>query len=350
MVRMLEKRDKMSKYDYSKFEDPDWTDDWVYKGPCGPDDEIVGYPALSDSSNIEYWGIHELQNGRLEVDIRRFEYACYRLGDHDYFPEGLRGKGDYYVASRIHRYDYTSNFLKDEIENMRKDWEKEYKPLFDKIRSPKDAEDSYRTSTLAMIGDSELYDSVELGAKWAAFERMKSYDRIIAELYCVFVMKVVVEIHRVILRSLSMQLYEKPDYNVWDLVTYCNGKGVSFYKLKNWKVYLKYNSICNFLKHNSITAYEKLKEHNPECLIEKDQQYENGMFAVYWINPKEVNVDQLLKDIVPFLMDFCVKVLGENLKDSVWDYDDKFMEIVRELEDPDEHFGIYAACGMSPWD
>ena len=201
-----------------------------------------------------------------------------------------------------------------------------------------------------MFGDSEFYDSVSMGAKWAALKRMNSYNRIISELYCVFITKVVIEIHRIILRSLTMQMYEKPNYNVWDLVTYCNAKNVSFFKLKNHEVYLKYNSICNFIKHNSISSYETLKKYNPECLIDSEIKYENGMYAVSWLNPEHVNVDKLLKDIVPFLMDFCVKVLGENLEDAAWDYDDHFIEIFNELKDPQEHLGIYAACGMSPFD
>ncbi len=343
-------RGKMKHYDYSKFKDPDWSDDWIYSGPYGPDDKIVDSPELSDSTQEEYWGIHRV-DGRLEIDVRRFEYACYRLGDHDpYFPEALRKKGPFYIASKVHRHDYTCNYLMDSIHNLKEDWNGEYKPLFDKVFSPKDAEDSYRTNTMMMIGDSELYDSVELGSKWAYFNRLNTYYRIRAELYYTFLTKVIIEIHRIILRAMTMQLYQNTEYSVFNLKTYCNGAGVDFYHLKNWKVYLKYNNVYNFLKHNSVQAYETLKRFNSKCLIETDKKYENGMFAMDWLNSKEINIDELLSDIVPFLQDFCKKVLGENLKQAKWDYDDYFIETQKELEDPMEHFGIYGACGMSPWD
>ncbi len=341
---------KMAKYDYSKFKDPDWSDDWVFNGTLSMDDEPFDFPELSDSTQEEYWGIHRV-NGRLEIDVRRFDYACYRLGDDaPLFPEALRKKGPLYIASKVHRHDYTCNYLMDSIDDLKKDWHSEYKPLLKKVFSPKDAENSYRTSTIATIGDSELYDSVELGSKWAFVKRMETYYRIMDELYYTFLTKVIIEIHRIVLRAMTMQHYQNTEYCVSDLKTYCNGAGVDFYQLKNWKVYLKYNDIYNFLKHNSIQAYETLKRFNSKCLIESDKKYENGMFAMDWLNAEEIDIDELLSGIVPFLQDFCKKVLGEDMNQAKWDYDDYFLETKKELEDPMEHFGIYGACGMCPWD
>ena len=352
----------MGKYDYSKFNDPDWSDDWTYResppmannlDDSDDSDEgrtVYGWADLEDASHEDYWGIHRL-NGRLEIDVRRFEYACYRCGEHEpYFPEEIKKKNPFYVASKIHRYDYTCNYLLDRIGDLSKDWDEEYKPLFKKVFSPKDAEESYRINTLMMFGDSDFFDSIDRGSKWAAFNRMSTYHRIQLELYCIFLTKIIIEIHRIIFRAMSMQLYQNTEYSVFDLKTYCNGAGVDFYSLKNWKVYLKYNDIYNFLKHNSVKSYEILKKYNPKCLIDTDEKYENGMFAANWLNPEEINIDNFLSDIIPFLEDFCVKVLKENLQQAKWDYDDYFIETKLELQDPKEHFGIYGACGMSPWD
>lgn len=312
----------MGKYDYSKFKDPDWSDDWVYKehkfidGDASEEDDekledTPPWPESEESFNKEYWGIHEV-DGRLEIDLRRFEYVCNRMTEHDYFPKQLLGKNGYYIASKEHRTDYTINYLMDSIDWLRKDWNEEFKPLFKKIRTPGKAEDDYRMATIPYF-DSEFYDDILLGARHAALKRSYTYNRIITELECVFITKIVIEIHRIILRALSMIMYEKQDYSVWDLVTYCNGRGVSFYSLSNWKTYLKYNSVYNFLKHNSVASFETLRKYNPECLIDPNEEYENGMFSAYCLNLKEANVDQLLKDIVPFLKDFCTKVLNEDL-------------------------------------
>ena len=351
-VQGYEETQTMGKYDYSKYksEDPDWSEDWTYEKAieATKEDEYPHWPDPPDTFEKEYWGIHEV-DGRLEIDLKRFEYVCYRT-EYSYFPKELKDKDRYYIANKAKRHDYTCNYLHDSVNNLRSDWNQEYKPLFKKIFSPKDAEDSYRTNTMMMFGDSEMFDSVELGSKWAMFQRMATYERIQSELYCTFLTKIMIEIHRIVLRALSMQMYQNTEYSVFDLKTFCNGAGVDFYSLKNWKIYLKYNDVYNFLKHNSIQSYNKLKRFNFKCLVETDQKYENGMFAVNWLNPKEVKIDELLSEIVPFLDDFCSKVLKEDLKQAEWDYDDYFLETKGKLADYWEYAGIYGAVGMSPWD
>ena len=355
----------MAKYDYSKFRDPDWHDDWTYQktesGKCDANEMLdndadgkipfVRWPDTQNSFNREYWGIHEIEGGRLEIDVRRFEYACYRCGDHDpYFPIELRDKGELYVPSKAKRYDHTCNYLVDRIANLKKDWDEEYKPLFKKLFSPKDAGDQYRTSTISMFGNSDTMEGIEMNAMYVALQREQTYHRIQSELYCTFLTKVMIEIHRIILRSLSTRLYQNKGYCIRDLKSYCNGAGIDFHELKNRKVYLKYNDIYNFIKHNSIKAYETLRKYNPKCLIDTECEFENGMFAIYWLNPEEVDIDKLLSDIVPFLLDFCEKALREDPGIAKWDYDEYFIETQKELADPMEHFGIYEACGMGPLD
>ena len=73
------------------------------------------------------------------------------------------------------------------------------------------------------------------------------------------------------------------------------------------------------------------------------------MYAANWLDMSNISIEELISKIRPFLEDFCKKVLKENTNRAEWDYDDYFLETKRELEDPDEHFGIYAACGMSPF-
>ncbi len=319
----------MGKYDYSKFKENGW---------------------CSELREQEYWGLHELK-GRLEVDVDRFKYACEQANGMELFPKDLEKEEKYYIPSKKMRFEYTSNYLMDSVADLKNMWEEEYKPLFDKIRSPKDAEDSYRTSTMAMFGNSDTFDSIELGSKWAYFNRLSSYNRVIDELYCTFIIKMCTEINRIIFRALSMEVYENPDYSVRDFIIYCNGNDIEVQTLKNWGVYTKYNNVYNLLKHNSKRAFETLKRFNPECLRDDiDIDYENGMFSYAWINQKEINIEEFLDGIRVFLIDFCKKVLNEDVNRSDWDNDEYFMWVYHQLMDPMEYHGIYGACGMSPWD
>lgn len=74
------------------------------------------------------------------------------------------------------------------------------------------------------------------------------------------------------------------------------------------------------------------------------------MFSYYWINFKEVDIDDYLEKIGVFLEDFCKKVLDEDIDRAKWDYDQFFLDTYNELKDPNEHFGINDSLGMSPLD
>lgn len=320
----------MGKYDYSKYKDEEWSADLLKQ---------------------DFWGLHEI-DGRIEVDVERFALACELATEPSYCPEELKKIGGYYIPSKINRHDYICNFLYDSLNALKKDWNEEYKPLFKSICSPKEVADNHRMTNMAMFGNKDTFDSIELGSQYAALQRIETYERIICELRCVFIIKVCTEINRIILRTLSMDLYENPNYSVRDLITYCNAKSnVSVENLKNWGIYTKFNNVQNFLKHNSRSAYEILKRYNKECLIEKpDTEYENGMFSYYWINFKEVDIDNYLEKVGVFLEDFCKKVLNEDVDRAKWDYDQFFLDTNNELKDPNEHFGINDSMGMSPLD
>ena len=62
------------------------------------------------------------------------------------------------------------------------------------------------------------------------------------------------------------------------------------------------HKINNFLKHNTIDAYNGLKKEYPKnvCSVENKtakSQYENGMFAGDWIIIKDGYIDKLFKKL-----------------------------------------------------
>lgn len=320
---------RMGKYDYSMYT----TDDF------------------GDREHMEYWGLHEV-DGRIEVDVDRYVWASEKVGITDFIPSLFRDRSGYYFPSRKSRYDYTTNYLLDCIQELSENWNQEYKPLFKRIKSPKEAGESYRTSTMMMFGNSDTFDSIELGARWAMFERMKVYSRIIDELYCVFIMKMCTEIDRMLLRALSMEYYESDEFSIQQFIAYCNARSNSSVKdLKGWDEFSKFHNINNFLKHNSRKSYEILKKYHPECVHESDKvQYENGMFSFNWINLEKVDIDSFLSSMREFMVEFGEKIMYEGQERASWDYDEYFIDASKEMLDPMEYWGIYEACGMSPWD
>ena len=320
----------MSKYDYSKFKDND----------------------SIDMEKMEYWGLHEVDD-RIEIDIERYEKACRMVPADEMVPMMLRGKKEYYVPSKRSRYDYASNYLLDCLDGLKDDWNEEYRPLFDSIRSPKEAEDGYRISTIAMFGNSDTFESIDLGSKLARIRRIWKYERVIEELHCIFIMKVCAEMDRMLLRALSMRLYENNEFSIQNFISYCNGmnKDVRVTALEGWRSFSKLHDINNFLKHNSRKSYEILKKFHPECVYEGvEAEYENGMFAFNWIILKEADIETFLEDMRTFLREFSKGIMGEDLERASWDYDDYFIDAFNEMKDPLEYLGIYGAVGMSDWD
>ena len=116
--------------------------------------------------------------------------------------------------------------------------------------------------------------------------------------------------------------------------------------LKGYNEYNLLHKINNFLKHNTIDAYNGLKKEYPKkvCSVENKtakKPYENGMFAGDWIIVKEGYIDNLFKKLKEFFEDYCNKFLNEDLEESKWNYDDYFKDVVKEVRDLREYFGLY---------
>ena len=105
------------------------------------------------------------------------------------------------------------------------------------------------------------------------------------------------------------------------------------------------HKINNFLKHNTIEAYNRLKKFYPKnvCSVENGttkHEYENGMFAGNWIILEENYIDALLDKLVKFFDDYCVHFLKENIDEADWNYADYFYNAIQEMRYPHEYFGL----------
>ena len=114
--------------------------------------------------------------------------------------------------------------------------------------------------------------------------------------------------------------------------------------LKGYNAYNLLHKINNFLKHNTIDAYNGLKKEYPKnvCSVENKtakSQYENGMFAGDWIIIKDGYIDKLFKKLIEFFEDYCNKFLGEDLEESKWNYDDYFKDVYKKVKNLDSYFG-----------
>lgn len=117
---------KENKFDYSK-----------YNGATIWDHELL--------KQYEFWGFHP-KKGRLHIDTKRYKKACESVGITDFLPEGLFQPRNttYFIPAKIHRDDYKVNIFRDLISDLKREWEEEYKPVFSKIKTPRETYDNYR--------------------------------------------------------------------------------------------------------------------------------------------------------------------------------------------------------------
>ena len=323
---------KVDRFDYSKFESK--FDNWYS-------------PELSE---YEFWGIHP-KNGRLRIDTKRYKEMCEGFGITDFMPEGLFKNREtvYFLPAKRERYDYKVNIFRDLLSNLAKDWNQEYKPIFDKIKTPKQVEDNYRVSELVYTSCSDDYDEICVDAMLAGIKREPQYRKIINSLYCQFISKISTEVDRFTLIVMTDLGYKGTDYDFQSFCKFSDGllndkNGIKMRELSKFNSYNMLHKINNFLKHNSLEAYRTLKRLYPQNVVSKDNgatcDYENGMFAGDWLILKPGYIDKLLPQLIQFFEDYCRVYLKEDLEESKWNYDDYFRNAFKELSNPIEYFGL----------
>ena len=118
-----------------------------------------------------------------------------------------------------------------------------------------------------------------------------------------------------------------------------------FKSLNGYNCYSLLHKINNFLKHNSRESYKALLHTYPGNVKSvkagtADEDYQNGQFAGDWIILKDNYLDKVFDKLIGFFEDYCNKVLGEDLEESKWNYDEYFINAYYEMRNPVKYFGL----------
>lgn len=299
----------------------------------------------------EYFGIHS-KRGRIHIDTKRFKKIMNQDGTTEFLYNGMfkNRTTTYLIPSKIHRHDYKVNLMRDLLSSLQRDWEDEYKPLLSQIKSPNDVYENTRLNSIAMTSCADDLDEIEVESRLAGFRRERQYRIITQSLYCQFISKICIEVDRFTLIFIKELGYSKKDFGVGNFSAFTDElKGLKKANLiKNLKEYNTYNllhKINNFLKHNTIEAYNQLREEYPRnvCSVENktaNKSYENGMFAGDWIIIKDGYIDTLFKKLLEFFEDYCEKFISEDLEESKWNYDDYFKNVYKEVKNLNSYLGL----------
>ena len=291
-------------------------------------------------NRLEYFGVHK-RNGRLHIDTKRFKKMLLRYDGKEFLKEGMfkNRTTTYLIPKKVHRCDYKVNIIRDLLSNLQADWNNEFNPLLTKIKTPEEVSENSRLNMISATACFDDYDEIDIESRMKGIKRIPKYESVIQSLYCQFICKICAEIDRSTLILITSLRYLDNRFDLGKLTKFTDDlmhkSGAHLIeKLSEFSSFDMLHKINNFLKHNTLSTYNALKKKYPKNVRNNinGKPYENGMFAGDWIIVKDGYIDKLFIELIKFFEDYCKTIVGEDLEESKWNYDEYFSEAVKEVK------------------
>lgn len=245
-----------------------------------------------------------------------------------------RRRTHYFYPKKSEYYDYCCNMFVDRIKDIKNYWEEHYKNLitYAKKRIDKPKELTPGDNMLFMQGIAE-YDEAVMMSNWGNMKNQYKYEEkcfeVLASLYASFIHQMASQIEAATVLVLSKQnaMHDRFDRNT--LYATAAGKNKKVVELPSFKYYNELYCLWNFIKHNSISTYEKLYSTYPELIYEKEK-YKQGFPAFHIINFSDELILKLLNGCDLFFKEYCELVYKENYNEAQWNYGRYFLNMVNE--------------------
>ena len=277
----------------------------------------------------EYYGLFKLSNGRIGIDPKRMLKK--HLISNEMFELMSKRKTTYFHPRYKDYTDYKVNTFVSEIDVIRNSFIKTHKPIIDKS-----VEDINQLKPLTP-GD---YDNFQRGIStpgaaqvWANWMNMKNAHEINFKKFELYNSLYAQFFHNMASRieAISVAVYSSinPKMKKWSrdkLYDHKNKKGISSRELSSFKYHNNLYSIWNFIKHNNISTYEKLKRDYPRVLIKAE--YTTGDLAIHYLKLDEKLILDLLNGVRKYFIEWCEVNCNENYFEAQWNYENYFSKIV----------------------
>lgn len=270
---------------------------------------------------------------RVKIDPQRLISTIGKLSDKQMKVINAR-QTHYFYPKKSEYYDHCCNMFADRISDIQNYWEEHYKELitYARKRIEKPKELTPGDNGLLMQGIAE-YDEAVMMSNMENTQNQYEYRRkcfeVVASLYASFIHQMASQIEAVTVSVLSKQnaIGDRFNRNMLYAAVGENGRKVT--ELPSFKHYNKLYCLWNFIKHNSISTYEKLRSAYPELICE-GEEYEQGFPAFYTINFSDELIIELLSGCKAFFMEYCELVYNENYDEAQWNYARYFINMVEE--------------------
>lgn len=293
-----------------------------------------------DFGDTRYYGVFrrgKKENLEAKIDIKRFQNTT----RHEFSKEQLAiinsRQTHYFYPAKKELLDYHCNQFEAEIRNIKEYWQKHFKPLIQHARQ------RVKKPKKLTIGDCNLMICGVLEADeadmWARYENMMNEWRyleectmVVGSMYAQFVHHMASSIEFVTVKVLTSEkaMVDHFDRNILYGTAVNSGKNIK--ELPSFSWYDKLYSLWNFIKHNSQSTYEKVRECYPEVL-KKEREYKQGELAACVIDFSDDMILALIDGVSAFFKEYCELVFHERFEEAQWNFCHYFLDIVyNEIE------------------
>lgn len=298
-------------------------------------------------TDTRYYGVWKNGIGadlKVKIDPKRFQKSTYtQLTDEQLFVINRR-KSHYFYPTKPQYYSYHCNFFCDAIKDISKQWTMHFRPLItlaiERIKKPSEL----------TPGDCDLYscgilepDEANTWANYNNTRNVMNYNdeciSVVVSLYAQFLHLLASQIEAVTVKILTAENAVTAHFDRRVLYGTAVGKAIPVERLPSFKFYDKLYCIWNFIKHNSLSTYDKLKEKYPETL--RKREYQQGNLAIYYLNVSDDLIFELMTGCTEFFKEYCQLVFDENYKEAQWNYSQYFLSRVSAaIEEIDNPLGL----------
>src|SRR5690606_22869513 len=134
------------------------------------------------------------------------------------------------------------------------------------------------------------------------------------ELYAQYFHLFASQVEALCLDLLSRNGYTGEDYSRSIFYGFNKDKNIEVTDLSRHDSFARLYLIWNFLKHNSQSAFKKLRAEFSDVL--PASEFKNGDLACYFVNFTDDLVPELVVGIEVFLVAYCREILGESHEDA----------------------------------
>lgn len=287
------------------------------------------YSKYDEYDDYEYYGIFKI-NGKTKIDIYRFKKLGLINDDDLNTLKSLKGLNTYFNPQKKHYWEFFVNRIKAQFNYLRKLWFRDYKNVYENIKTPEQIHEDLRVDILNSSSDNE-YATEQASISNEYFERLIEFPDVKKSFLAMFYMLLVSRIDRMLI-----MLFEQNGDNPTNFsYKYFKDKtqekfNINLETLVSYNFYNKSRLINNFLKHNSSSAYNKLKNKFPDAILNLIEGYKNGDLALNHIKLDTEILENTINELQQFMEKYCMNCLGEDYKITHLDYDKFFYDIAKE--------------------